>query len=155
MSKGNGHKLLAENRKAFHDYEILTKYTAGIVLTGTEIKSIRAGRVNLKDGFVRIDDAEVWLYNVHISPYENGNRFNHDPLRVRKLLLNKQEINKLIGKTKESGLAIVPINMHLESGFAKVEIALAKGKTLHDKREAIGKKTVKREIEKAMKFDAR
>ena len=122
MSKGNGHKILAENRKAFHDYEILTKYTAGIVLTGTEIKSIRSGRVNLKDGFVRIDDGEVWLYNVHISPYENGNRFNHDPLRVRKLLLNKQEINKLIGKTKESGLAIVPINIHLSCGFAKVEI---------------------------------
>ena len=155
MSKGNGHKILAENRKAFHDYEILTKYTAGIVLTGTEIKSIRSGRVNLKDGFVRIDDGEVWLYNVHISPYENGNRFNHDPLRVRKLLLNKQEINKLIGKTKESGLAIVPINIHLSCGFAKVEIALAKGKTLHDKREAIGKKTAKREIEKAMKYDVR
>lgn len=151
MSKNNEHKLLADNRKAFHDYEILEKYTAGIVLTGTEIKSVRKGSVNLKDGFARIEDGELWLYNVHISPFENGNRYNHEPLRTRKLLLKKQEINKLIGKLKESGLTLVPINMHLEHGFAKVEIGLAKGKTLHDKRETISKKTAKREIEKAMK----
>ena len=140
MSNKKEHKLLAENRKAFHDYEILEKYTAGIVLTGTEIKSIRKGSVNLKDGFARIEAGEMWLYNVHVSPYENGNRYNHDPLRKRKLLLTKQELKKLIGKTKESGFAIVPINMHLENGFAKVEIAIAKGKTLHDKRETISKK---------------
>ena len=155
MSNKKEHKLLAENRKAFHDYEILEKYTAGIVLTGTEIKSIRKGSVNLKDGFARIEAGEMWLYNVHVSPYENGNRYNHDPLRKRKLLLTKLELKKLIGKTKESGFAIVPINMHLENGFAKVEIALAKGKTLHDKRETISKKTAKREIEKAVKYDAR
>ncbi len=155
MSKQSGNKLLADNRKAFHDYEILEKYTAGIVLTGTEIKAARKGLVNLKDGFARIEDGEVWLYNVHISPYENGNRYNHEPLRLRKLLLTKQEINKLIGKTKESGFALVPINMHLEHGFAKIELALAKGKTLHDKRDSISKKTAKREIEKAMKYDVR
>jgi len=155
MSNKKEHKLLAENRKAFHDYEILEKYTAGIVLTGTEIKSIRKGSVNLKDGFARIEAGEMWLYNVHVSPYENGNRYNHDPLRKRKLLLTKMELKKLIGKTKESGFSIVPINMHLENGFAKVEIALAKGKTLHDKRETISKKTAKREIEKAIKYDAR
>lgn len=155
MSKNNGNKILAENRKAFHDYEMLEKYCAGVVLTGTEIKSIRKGLVNLKDGFARIEGGEIWLYNVHISPYENGNRYNHEPLRVRKLLLTKQELKKLMGKIKESGLAIVPLNIHLQNGFAKVEIALAKGKTLHDKRDAISKKTVKREIEKAVKYDAR
>lgn len=151
MNSKNEHKILADNRKAFHDYEILEKYTAGIVLTGTEIKSVRKGSVNLKDGFARIDDGELWLYNVHISPYENGNRYNHEPLRVRKLLLTKQELNKLIGKIKENGLTLVPINMHLEHGFAKVEIGLAKGKNLHDKRESITKKTINREIEKAVK----
>jgi len=155
MKNKQEHKLLADNRKAFHDYEIIEKYTAGIVLTGTEIKSIRKGSVNLKDGFARIEAGEIWLYNVHISPYENGNRYNHEPVRKRKLLLTKQEIKKLIGKTNESGFSIVPINMHLEHGFAKVEIALAKGKTLHDKRETISKKTAKREIEKAIKYDAR
>lgn len=151
MNKNNEHKILADNRKAFHDYEILEKYTAGIVLTGTEIKSIRKGSVNLKDGFARIEDGEMWLYNVHISPYENGNRYNHEPLRTRKLLLTKQELKKLIGKINESGLTIVPINMHIEHGFAKVDIALAKGKNLHDKRDSIAKKTIKREIEKAVK----
>ena len=155
MSKQSEHKILAENRKAFHDYEILEKYSAGIVLTGTEIKSIRKGSVNLKDGFARIEDGEIWLYNVHISPYENGNRYNHEPLRTRKLLLTKQELKKLIGKIKESGLAIVPLNIHLQNGFAKVEIALAKGKTLHDKRDSISKKDAKREIEKATKYNTR
>jgi len=155
MSKQLGNKILADNRKAFHDYEILEKYTAGIVLTGTEIKAARKGSVNLKDGFAKIENGEMWLYNVHISPYENGNRYNHEPLRTRKLLLTKQELKKLIGKIKESGFALVPLNMHLEHGFAKVEIALAKGKTLHDKRDSISKKTVKREIEKATKYDAR
>jgi len=151
MNKQNEHKLLADNRKAFHDFEILEKYTAGIVLTGTEIKSVRKGSVNLKDGFARIEQGEMWLYNVHISLYENGNRYNHEPLRTRKLLLTKQELKKIIGKIKESGLTLVPINMHLSHGFAKIEIALAKGKTLHDKRETISKKTAKREIEKAVK----
>ena len=155
MSKQTGNKILADNRKAFHDYEILEKYTAGIVLTGTEIKSARKGSVNLKDGFARIEDGEMWLYNVHISPYENGNRYNHEPLRTRKLLLTKQELKKLIGKIKETGLTIVPLNMHLQNGFAKVEIALAKGKNLHDKRDSIMKKTTNREIEKATKYNLR
>ena len=155
MNKQTEHKILSDNRKAFHDYEILEKYCAGIVLTGTEIKSIRKGSVNLKDGFARIENGELWLYNVHISPYDNGNRYNHEPLRTRKLLLTKQELKKLIGKTKESGLTIIPLNIHLKNGFAKVEIALAKGKNLHDKRDSISKKTVKREIEKATKYDSR
>ena len=155
MKNNNEHKILADNRKAFHDYEVLEKFTAGIVLTGTEIKSIRKGSVNLKDGFARIEGGEMFLYNVHISPYENGNRYNHEPLRTRKLLLTKQELKKLIGKTKENGLTIVPLNIHLEHGFAKVDIALAKGKNLHDKRDAIAKKTIKREIDKAVKYDAR
>ena len=155
MKNNNEHKILADNRKAFHDYEILEKFTAGIVLTGTEIKSIRKGSVNLKDGFARIEGGEMFLYNVHISPYENGNRYNHEPLRTRKLLLTKQELKKLIGKTKENGLTIVPLNIHLAHGFAKVDIALAKGKNLHDKRDAIAKKTIKREIDKAVKYDAR
>lgn len=155
MSKQTGNRILADNRKAFHDYEILEKYTAGIVLTGTEIKAVRKGSVNLKDGFARIEDGEMWLYNVHISPYENGNRYNHEPLRTRKLLLTKQELKKLIGKIKETGLTIVPLNMHLQNGFAKVEIALAKGKNLHDKRDSIMKKTTNREIEKATKYNLR
>ncbi len=153
MSNSNKNKILADNRKAFHDYEILEKYSAGIVLTGTEIKSIRKGLINLKDGFARIENGEMWLYNVHISPYENGNRYNHEPLRIRKLLLTKQELKKLTGKIKETGLALIPLNINLQNGFAKIEIALAKGKTLHDKRESISKKTAKREIEKAIKYN--
>lgn len=147
-----GKKIVANNKKAFHDFLILEKYNAGMVLTGTEIKSIRQGAVNLKDSFAKIEDGEVWLYNVHINPYAQGNRYNPDPERKRKLLLNKNEILKMLGKVKKEQYTIVPLNIYLENGWAKVEIALAKGKQLHDKREAIAKKDVAREIARNIKI---
>lgn len=144
-------KVIAQNRKATHDYFIEETYEAGMVLQGTEIKSIRAGRVNLKDSFARVEDGEVFLYNMHISPYEQGNRFNHDPTRTRKLLLHKDEIRKLIGATKEKGYALVPLKVYIRNGFAKVELALAKGKKLYDKRQAMAKRDAQREIERAFR----
>jgi len=144
-------KEISTNKKAYHEYHIFETFQAGIVLTGTEIKSVRAGRINLKDSFAKIENGEAWLYHSHISPYDMGNRYNHEPERKRKLLLTKQEIRKLIGKTKETGYALIPIKMYLSNGWAKVEIGLAKGKKLYDKREVMAKKTVKREIERAMK----
>ena len=127
MPKGEG-KLIAQNRKARHDYSIIDTVEAGLVLQGTEIKSIRNGRINLKDGFARIRNGEAFLYNVHISPYEQGNIFNHDPLRTRKLLLHKKQINKLIGETKNTGITLVPLKVYIKDGYAKVLIGLAKGK---------------------------
>ncbi|KHD86480.1 SsrA-binding protein SmpB [Heyndrickxia ginsengihumi] len=150
MPKGEG-KVIAQNRKANHDYFIEETYEAGIVLQGTEIKSIRAGRVNLKDSFARIEKGEVFLYNMHISPYEQGNRYNHDPLRTRKLLLQRKQINKLIGETKEQGYSLVPLKMYIKNGYAKVLIGLARGKKNYDKREDLKKKEAKREIERAFK----
>ena len=144
-------KIISTNRKAFHDYLIFDKFTAGIVLTGTEIKSIRKGMINLKDSFAKVEDGEVFLYNMHISPYEQGNRYNHEPERIRKLLLNKQEINKMLGKIKKDGYAIIPLELFLSHGFAKIEIGLAKGKKLYDKREAIAKKTQDRDIARQIK----
>lgn len=146
-----GRKIVHTNRKAFNDYNIFDKFVAGIVLTGTEIKSIRKNAVNLKDSFAKISNGEIYLYGCHISPYEQGNRYNHEPERVRKLLLTKKEILKLDIKIKKDGYTIVPLEMFLDRGFAKVEIALAKGKKLYDKREAIAKKTQKRDIERQMK----
>lgn len=143
--------IISKNKKAYFDFHIFDKYEAGIVLTGTEIKSIRKNTVNLKDSFVRIDDGEVFLYNCHISPFEHGNRYNHDPLRTRKLLLTKKEILKIDSKVKKDGYTIVPLEIYIFKGFAKVEIALAKGKKLHDKREDIAKKDQKREIDRLMK----
>ena len=143
--------IICKNKKAYFDFHIFDKYEAGIVLTGTEIKSIRKNTVNLKDSFVRIDDGEVFLYNCHISPFEHGNRYNHDPLRTRKLLLTKKEILKIDSKVKKDGFTIVPLEIYIFKGFAKVEIALAKGKKLHDKREDIAKKDQKREIDRLMK----
>ena len=134
-------KVISTNRKAFHDFLIFDKFIAGIVLTGTEIKSIRKGMLNLKDSFAKIENNEIFLYNMHISPYEQGNRYNHDPDRVRKLLLNKQEIMKMLGKIKKDGYTIVPLELFLSHGFAKIEIGLAKGKKNYDKRDAIAKKT--------------
>lgn len=128
MPKGEG-KLIAQNRKARHDYSIIDTVEAGLVLQGTEIKSIRNGRINLKDGFARIRNGEAFLYNVHISPYEQGNIFNHDPLRTRKLLLHKKQINKLIGETKNTGITLVPLKVYIKDGYAKVLIGLAKGKS--------------------------
>lgn len=147
-----GKKVITTNKKAFHDFLILEKYNAGIVLTGTEIKSIRKAAINLKDSFAKIEEGEVWLYNVHINPYEQGNRFNHEAERRRKLLLNKNEILKMLGKVKKEKYTIVPLSVYLENGWAKVEIALAKGKQLHDKRESIAQKTVDREIARSIKI---
>ena len=144
-------KVISTNRKAFHDFLIFDKYIAGIVLTGTEIKSIRKGMLNLKDSFAKIEDNEVFLYNMHISPYEQGNRFNHKPDRVRKLLLQKKEIMKILAKIKKEGYTIVPLELFLTHGFAKIELGLAKGKKLYDKREAITKKTQERDIARQIK----
>ena len=146
-----GKKIISTNRQAFHEYHIFDKFNAGMVLTGTEIKSIRKGAINLKDSFVKIDNAEVFLYNCHISPYEQGNRYNHEEKRTRKLLLNKKEIDKLIGRIKKDGYAIVPLEVYLENGWAKIEIALAKGKKLYDKRDDLAKKAQARDIDRAVK----
>ena len=143
-----GRKIIATNKKAFHDYLIFEKFKAGIVLFGTEIKSIRKGAINLKDSFAKVEDMEVFLYNCHISPYESGNRNNHDPERTRKLLLTKKEILKILGKIKQESYTIVPLELFLERGFAKLEIGLCKGKKLHDKRETLKKKDIQREMER-------
>ena len=145
-------KIVTTNRKAFHDYNILEKYVAGIVLTGTEIKSIRKNAINLKDSFCKNEDNENILYKCHISPYEQGNRFNHEAERVRKLLLTKKEILKMQTKVKQDSYTIVPLEVFLSHGFAKVEIGLAKGKKLHDKRDDIAKKDLKREMDRASKI---
>ena len=144
-------KVISTNRKAFHDYLIFDKFVSGIVLTGTEIKSIRKGMLNLKDSFAKIENGEVFLYKMHISPYEQGNRYNHKPDRVRKLLLNKKEIMKIDAKIKKENYTIVPLELFLSHGFAKIEIGLAKGKKLYDKRESIAKKTQDRDIARSMK----
>lgn len=144
-------KVVTTNRKAFHDYNIFEKFVAGIVLTGTEIKSIRKSAINLKDSFCRIEDNEIFLYNCHISPYEQGNRYNHKAERTRKLLLTKKEILKMQSKIKKDGYTIIPLEVFIIKGFAKVEIGLAKGKKLHDKRDDIAKKDLKREMDRASK----
>lgn len=146
-----GKKIIARNKKARHDFFIEETLEAGIVLNGTEIKSVRASKVNLKDSFARIKDGEIWLHNMHISPYEQGNRFNHDPTRTRKLLLHQKEIAKLVGKTREKGFSLVPMQMYLKHGLAKMEIAVAKGKKLYDKRDSKKQKDAKRQIERALK----
>ncbi len=147
-----GKPVIARNKKARFDYFILETYEAGLVLTGTEIKSVRAGRVNLKDGYARVIGTNVWLYNVHISPYEKGTHYNHDPMRPRKLLFRMEEIKRLIGKTREKGLTLVPLSMYLKDNkWAKVEMALVKGKAKHDKREAIAERDAQRAMEKALK----
>ncbi|EMY5048647.1 SsrA-binding protein SmpB [Listeria monocytogenes] len=150
MPKGGG-KLVAQNKKARHDYAIEETFEAGIVLQGTEIKSVRNARVNLKDSYARIDKGEIFLHNMHISPYEQGNRYNHDPLRTRKLLLHKKQISRLIGETKESGYSIVPLKMYIKDGYAKVLIGVARGKKKYDKRQDLKQKEAKRDIERAFK----
>lgn len=150
-----GIKLIANNKKAYFDYFILEKYEAGIELFGTEVKSVRLGHCSVKESFVRIDKAQVYIYGMHISPYEKGNIFNKDPLRVRKLLMHKKEIFKLNAKLAEKGLTIVPLKVYLKGSLVKVEIGLAKGKKNYDKRETLAKKTQQREIEKAMKRSMR
>lgn len=148
-------KVVASNRKAYHDYYILEKHEAGIALTGTEVKSVRDGRINLKDSYVRIRGGEAQLVQTHISPYAHGNRENHDPLRERKLLLHRQEIRRLVGKIQERGLTVIPLRMYFKSGRAKVEIAVAKGKRLYDKREVKRRETVDREVKSAIKAHKR
>lgn len=154
MTKGKGN-ILARNRKANFDYAIEETIEAGIVLQGTEIKSIRAGKAQLKEAFVQIRNNEAWIVNMHISPYEQGNRFNHDPTRSRKLLLNKRQINQLIGKTKQQGYTIVPIQIHLKNGFAKVLIGVGKGKKDYDRREDLKRKEAKRDMARALKDNQR
>ncbi len=144
-------KIIVDNRKARHDYFLVEKFEAGIVLVGTEVKSLRAGRANLKDSYAQIDDGELYLYNMHISPYEHGSFSNVDPTRKRKLLMHKREIMRLLGKVKEKGLTLVPTKLYFSNGRVKVEIALAQGKKLHDKRATQKEKDAKREIDKAMK----
>lgn len=148
----DGYKVVSDNRQARYLYEILETYQAGIELQGTEVKSIRAGKVNLRDGYALVRNGEAWLINVHISPYQSaGQYFNHDPRRTRKLLLHKEEIRKLIGKVEQQGLTLVPLKMYLKRGWVKIDIALAKGKKLHDKREDIKRRDDKRTMERAMK----
>jgi len=144
----DGVKTISVNRRARYDYEIEATLDAGMILTGTEIKSIRAGRINLRGGYARTEGDEVWLYDVHISPYEAGNRFNVDPLRRRKLLLHKREINRLIGRTVERGMTLVPLRLYLQRGYAKVELGLGRGRRTYDKRRALAEKEERREIER-------
>ena len=144
-------KVAAVNKRARHEYHILETFEAGIALNGSEVKSMRTGGVNIKEAFAKIENTEVFIHSMHINPYEQASNFNHDPLRIRKLLLHKQEIKRLIGQTSQKGLTLVPIQIYFKKGMAKIEIALAKGKKLYDKRDAIKKKIVSRETEKALK----
>jgi SsrA-binding protein len=150
MPKEQGRTLVAQNRKARHDYHIEDVYEAGLVLTGTEVKSLRAGRASLVDGFAVLKDGEAWLNNVHIPEYDQGTWTNHEPRRSRKLLLHRQEIAKLEGKTKESGLTLVPLSLYFKDGRAKVEIALARGKRSYDKRQAMAERDARREADRAL-----
>ena len=151
MAKKSGMKLIANNKKAYHDYFILETYEAGIALHGTEVKSLRMGKCSIKEAFIRVENEEVYVYGMHISPYEKGNIFNKDPLRVRKLLLHKSEIRKLLGKTKEKGMTLVPLKVYFKDSLVKVGIGLAKGKKLYDKRQDIAKKDQQREAQRDFK----
>ncbi|MFI5284310.1 MAG: SsrA-binding protein SmpB [Candidatus Dormibacterales bacterium] len=142
---------VAVNRRAYHDYFVDEKYECGLMLTGTEVKSMRAGRCNLRDGFVRLDGHEAWLENVHVSPYAQGNLMNHDPLRPRKLLLHRKEISTLIGKVRQKGYTLIPLRVYFARNHAKVEVGLCRGKRQYDKREAIAERDAKREIARAMR----
>lgn len=146
-----GIKIIAQNRKARHDYFIEETYEAGIVLVGTEVKSVRQGNVNLRDSYAVVKDGEVFLYNMHISPYEKGNIFNRDPLRTRKLLLNRREIDKLAGYVQQKGYTLVPLKVYLKRGWVKIELAVARGKKSYDKRQSIAKRDAQREIERAFR----
>ena len=148
-------KIIAENRKARHDYIIEESFETGIVLTGTEVKSMRGGRINVKDSYAQIENGEIFLHGMHISPYEHGNIFNVDPLRPRKLLMHKREIMRLFGKVKTDGLTLVPLKVYFERDKVKVELALVRGKKLYDKREAAAEKSAKREMDRAIKENGR
>lgn len=144
-------KVIARNKKAYHDYFIEDTYEAGISLKGTEVKSIREGKANLKDSYARVENGRVVVHNMHISPYKHGNIYNHDPLRPRQLLLQKREIKKLIGKTQEKGYTLIPLQLYFKGNYAKLELGLARGKRQYDKRRAIAEKTAKREMERALR----
>jgi SsrA-binding protein len=150
VSGSDGRKIVVSNRKARHEYDILETVEAGVVLTGPEIKSIRAGKIQLADAHARIEDGEMWVHGMHIAPYEQGGKFNLDPVRPRKLLLKRREIDRLIGKVQEKGLSLVPLNVYLRRGFAKVDLALAKGRKLHDRRQAIAEREARREQARAL-----
>ena len=151
MAKTTGIKLIANNKKAFHDYFIEDTYEAGISLAGTEVKSLRMGKCRIKESFIRVERGEVYIYGMHISPYEKGNIFNKDPLRVRKLLLHRYEINKIEGKLQEKGLTLVPLKVYFKGSLVKIEIGVARGKKLYDKRQDIAKKDQRREAEREFK----
>ncbi len=150
MARERGRKVVAQNRKARHDYHLEDTYEAGLVLTGTEVKSLRAGRASLVDGFAQVRDGEAWLHNVHIPEYTEGTWTNHEPRRTRKLLLRKDEISRLIGKTQEKGLTLVPLALYFKDGYAKVEVALARGKKSYDKRHALAERQARREADRAV-----
>jgi SsrA-binding protein len=150
MAEPGGRRVIASNRKARHEYEVLETFEAGLVLKGPEVKSVRDGRVAFQDAFARLEGREVWLHSLHIGPYEQANRFNEDPLRVRKLLLRRQEIRRLSGKVEEKGLTLVPLDIYFKRGVAKITLALARGRRLHDKREKLKRQTQEREARRAM-----
>ncbi len=151
MSESSGRKVIARNKKALHDYHIVDSWEAGIVLLGPEVKSIRGGRVNLQDAFARVERSELWLYGMHVSPYDPASRWNTDPDRPRKLLLHRGQIRRLIGATTEKGLTLIPLDIYLKGGLVKTTIALARGKKQHDKRETLRRKEAEREIERALR----
>ena len=151
VAREQGRKVIARNRRALHDYHIEDTYEAGLVLTGTEVKSLRAGRASLADGFAQITDGEVWLHNVHIPEYVQGTWTNHAPRRIRKLLLHRKEIDRLVSKTAEQGLTLVPLSLYFKDGHAKVELALARGKRTYDKRQDLARRDAAREIDRALK----
>jgi SsrA-binding protein len=148
--EAQGRRIIATNRKARHEYHVLDRWEAGIVLAGPEVKSLREGKVSFKDSFARVEADEVWLYNLHISPYDSANRWNQDPERPRKLLLHDHEIRKLIGSVEEKGLTLVPMELYLTRGYVKTTLALARGRQLHDKREALKRRTQEREARRAL-----
>jgi SsrA-binding protein len=150
MSGSEGKKVVARNRKARHEYEILDTYEAGMELKGPEVKSLRAGNVAFQDAFARVDGGQVWLHSLHISPYEQANRFNEDPARTRRLLLNRSEIRQLVIKTEEKGLTLVPLEIYFQRGYAKLSLAVARGKKLHDKRETLKRRQQDREAQRAI-----
>jgi SsrA-binding protein len=147
----SGDRIVAQNRKARHEYHVLQTWEAGIALQGTEVKSLREGKANLADAFATISGGEMWLYNMHVSPYEQGNRFNHDPMRPRKLLLHRAELRKLVGQVEQKGLTLVPLDIHFSGGLAKVNLALVRGKKLHDKRDTLRERAVERDMERGFK----
>jgi SsrA-binding protein len=152
QAKSGGDRIAVQNRRARHEYHVLDTWEAGIVLQGTEVKSLRDGKANLQDSFARLDHrGELWLHNLHISPYEMGNRFNHDPLRPRKLLMHRSELRRLVGQVEQKGLTLVPLDLHFTNGLAKVNLALVRGKQLHDKRETLKERADQRDVERAYK----